>query len=213
VLFAGGDPHMIISIPATLVSETMLRCWTCYPHQIGGYTLVDTEEYFHDIRVADIETMDDDGALAIVQRWRKTRTGQGLLILAYQFIRMERIVDDRSEWGHEPQTTRKVAEELSLKTFVYAGPGNGVYPWKELRQDKAWVDAQMKLDARKRDDSRFSRRHLSANTGEALGELSARYRLRLADDILKLGPATYVRMTPDLRWMPNEAFNPVRKHD
>jgi len=212
-----------IEISATLDTYPVIRCWTCYPHQIR-YQIVDTDNYTREIPLPRGVTPAHLSVVPALAKWQASKgytdhvPGQncGPVILAYQVVQITVIKDNRKDWGHASFESHADTSTMTKKIFVYEGPGARTLSWDDFFNDAAWVEAQRA--SKHPDDPEFTRRHLSVYTLDAYKKLSEECapKLRHASDarVLKLGAATYVPLgTPrgetreHVVWRPEKILN------
>ncbi len=215
-----------IQIPATLDTYPIIRCWTCYPHQLG-YQIVDTDSYIREIPLPKGVTPAHQSIVPALAKWQSSKEftdhvlgqNRGPVILAYQVVQITVIKDNREAWGHKSFESQVDVSLITKKIFVYTGPGSRILSWQEFFDEAAWVETQQnpKL-ATENTAAAFRRRHVSVYTLDAYKKLIEECppKLRHAPDarLLKIGAATYVPLgiprgetREKVVWRPTDLLN------
>jgi hypothetical protein len=194
-----------ILIPATVVQQRFIRVWTCYDHQITR-TSVDTEQFFEDISIPEKSGLSHKEIVELMRVWKGNLSQK--ILLAYRVVGIEFICDDRSALGHKNSTTQRDVVFHGPKVVVYTSRfGCPKVTMLVLAEDAECARTLTHISDLSPRNKRHARdRRIITDTADAFDEL-CRQGLSSDQELLKLGPATYVVLTEEIEYRPVEGLN------
>lgn len=207
---------MKVSIPATIETKKVIRCFTCYPHQLDSRITVDTVNYTRDVDLPEgVEPEDYSKIMRVLRHWQANKPlhghvpgeNGGTLILAYQIFEVEIVSAHRMHIHHCDYISERDTSTLSEKVFVHAGSHVSLVTKRQFRDDAEWVLGQDKLPSKERSRDGFEERYVSMYTLVTYRELCPDYRKCRHKQFLKLGRATYVPWDASMVYRPDKSLN------